>query len=185
MMIGLVTKCTLQHAHNFAQVDGRIQLFQIDDRVRNGCGIALALASSRLRPPIGESQHPFEDKAPRFVTHHGTLHPGLTTALRRRFSAEDNRPDDLVIVLDRINKLSPNVLELFLRRHESAPCGPPSMPVREGSPPVYRSVLSYSQLYAISEATFRPSAVRSRESALPPGVRPMTISPRAASVCRL
>ena len=91
----------------------------------------MALAASRLRPPIGEAQHPFEDKAPRFVTHHGALHPGLPTALRRRFSEEDNRPDDLVIVLERINKLSPNVLELFLSRHESAPCEPPSMPVRQ------------------------------------------------------
>jgi hypothetical protein len=129
-MVGLVAKFALHNARDFAQVDGGIQLLQIDDVPGDGVGIRMPLAPRRLCPPISEPQHPFEDKAPGFVTHHGALHPGLTTALRRRFSEEDNRPDDLVIVLDRINKLSPNVLELFLRRHERAPCEPPSRPVR-------------------------------------------------------
>ena len=34
---------------------------------------------------------------------------------------EDNRPNDLVIVLDGIDKLQPNLLKLFLRRHKRAP----------------------------------------------------------------
>jgi hypothetical protein len=38
----------------------------------------------------------------------------LPTALCRRFGEEHNGPDDLVIVLDGIDKLPPNVLELFL-----------------------------------------------------------------------
>ena len=131
MMVGLVATFARHNARTCAQVDRGIQLLQIDDRARNGFGRAMALASSRLCPPLGEAQPPFEDKAPRFVTHPGALHPGLPTALRRRFSEEDNRPDDLVIVLDRINKLSPHVLALFLSRHESAPCEPPRMPVRQ------------------------------------------------------
>src|SRR5438552_184580 len=130
MMVGLVAKFALYNARNFAQVDGGIQLFQIDDVPGDGVGIRMPLAPRRLCPPIGEPQHPFEDKAPGFVAYHGALHPSLTTALRRRFGEQDDRPDDLVIVLDRIDKLLPNVLELFLSRHESAPCGPPSMPVR-------------------------------------------------------
>src|SRR5215471_12196956 len=100
MMVGLVATFALYNARDVAQVDRGIQLFQIDDIARHGFGIAMALASSRLRPPIGEAQHPCEDKAPRFVTHHGALHPGLTTTLRRGFSEEDNWTDDLVIVLE-------------------------------------------------------------------------------------
>ena len=48
---------------------------------------------------------------------------GLPTALRRRFGEEHNGPDDLVIVLDRINKVLPNVREFFLSCHPSAPYG--------------------------------------------------------------
>src|SRR5256885_11094959 len=58
----------------------------------------------------------FEDKAPGFVAHHGPLHPGLPTALRRRFGEENNGPDDLVIVLDGIDRVLPNVCEFFLCR---------------------------------------------------------------------
>jgi hypothetical protein len=80
----------------------------------NGVGIAGHLRSPRLRPPIAEAVHAFEDKAPGFVAHHGPLHPSLPTALRRRFGEEHDGPDDLVIMLDGIDKLPPNVLELFL-----------------------------------------------------------------------
>jgi hypothetical protein len=130
MVIGLVAACALQNARHFAQVDGWIQLFHIDDRPRNGFRIAMALAPCRLCPPIYQSQHPFDDKAPSFVAHHGSLDPGVTTALSSSFSEEDNRPDDLVIVWDGIDTLPPNVLEIFLSRHEIAPFGTPSVLLR-------------------------------------------------------
>ena len=59
------------------------------------------------------------------------------------------------------------------------------MPGKRVSSRVDLSVLSYAQLYTISEALFWPSAVRCSASALPPGVRCMTSTPRAASVHRL
>ena len=62
----------------------------------------MALAPRRLSPPISQSQHSFDDKAPRFVAHHGSLDPGLTTALSSSFGEEHQRPDDFVIVLNRI-----------------------------------------------------------------------------------
>jgi hypothetical protein len=68
-----------------------------------------------------ESRHPLEDKAPRFVGHCGALYPGLTTPLGRRFAIEDDGSNDLVIVLDGIDKLQPNLLKVLLSGHEIAP----------------------------------------------------------------
>ena len=64
---------------------------------------------------------PSSDKAPRFVAHGGAIHAGLTTALGRRFAEEDDGSNDLVIVLEGIDKLQPNLLEIFLGGHERAP----------------------------------------------------------------
>src|SRR4030095_15173106 len=109
-------------------MEGGIELFEIEDIPRNGFGIAGRLLLPRLRPPIAESVHAFEDKAPGFVAHYRPLYAGLPTALCRRFGKEDNGPDDLVIVLDGIDKVLPNMHEFFLSRHLIAPCGPPRGP---------------------------------------------------------
>src|SRR5437762_7064343 len=84
---------------------------------RNGLGIDGLLRPSGLCTPVAEAGHAFEDKAPGFVAHHSPLHPGLTTAFSRRCGEEDNRPDDFVIMLDRIDKLPPKLLAFFLSSH--------------------------------------------------------------------
>ena len=89
-MIGLVAKFPLQNPRDFAQMDGGIELFQVEDIPRNGVGIAGRVRPACLGPPIAEAVHAFEDKAPGFVAHHSPLHPGLPTALCRCFGEEDN-----------------------------------------------------------------------------------------------
>src|SRR4029450_7220022 len=91
----------------------------------HGWGTAGRLPPPPPPPPIAESVHAFEDKAPGFVAHHGPIHAGLPTALRRRFGKEQKGPDDLVIVLDGIDKVLPNVREVFLSCHPIAPYGQP------------------------------------------------------------
>jgi hypothetical protein len=113
-MIGLVAKLPVHNPHHFTQMDGGIQLFYIEDIPGNGVGITGHLRSPRLRPPIAEAVHAFEDQASSFVAHHGPLHASLPTALGRRCGEEHNGPDDLVIGLDGIDTLPPNVLERFL-----------------------------------------------------------------------
>jgi hypothetical protein len=96
-------------------MDGGIELFSREDRPRTGVGIAGRLRLAHLRPPSAESVHPCEDKAPGFVAHPGPLHPGLPPALCRRVGEEHKGPHALVSMLDGIDKLLPNVGELFLR----------------------------------------------------------------------
>src|SRR5215470_5884928 len=153
-MIGLVAKFTEDNTLNFTQVNRGIELFYVEDIPRNGLGIDGGLRPSCLRAPIAEAFHTFEDKAPSFVTHHGPLHPGLTTAFSRRFGKEDNWPNDLIIMLDGIDKVLPNLREFLLSRHPIAPCGTPRVPIRLPSLVVYRSSTPYSQLHSRFEATF-------------------------------
>ena len=116
-MIGFVAKFPLHNARNFAQVDRGIELLHVEHRARHGLGIDGLLRPSGLCTPVAEAGHAFENKAPGFVAHHSPLHPGVTTAFSRRFGEEDNRPDDLVIMLDRIDKLPPKLLAFFLSSH--------------------------------------------------------------------
>src|SRR2546426_6253989 len=116
-MIGLVAKFTQYNALNFTQVNRGIELFQVDDIPRNDFGIARLLRSSRLRASISESFHTVEDKAPSFVAYGGAFHAGLTTALSCCFAEQDNGSDDLVIVLEGIDKLQSNLLKILLSRH--------------------------------------------------------------------
>ena len=120
-MIGLVAKFRLQNPLNFAQVDGRIKLLQVDDITGNRFRIEGLLTPPCLRPSISESFHAAQDKAPGFVTHSSPLHPGLPTALSCRLAKEDNGSNDLVIMLDGIDKLQPNLLKIRLSRHEMTP----------------------------------------------------------------
>jgi hypothetical protein len=121
MMMGLVAKFPQYNALNFPQVNRGIELFQIDDITRNGFGLARLLRSSCLRASIAEAFHPVEDKAPSFVAHGGAFHASLTTALSCRFAEQDNGSDDLVIVLEGIDKLQSNLLKILLSRHPRAP----------------------------------------------------------------
>jgi hypothetical protein len=114
-MLGRVATLPLHHAHHCAPMDGGIELFSREDRPRTGVGIAGRLRLAHLRPPSAESVHPCEDKAPGFVAHPGPLHPGLPPALCRRVGEEHKGPHALVSMLDGIDKLLPNVGELFLR----------------------------------------------------------------------
>ena len=120
-MSGLGAKLTQENALNFTPVNRGIELFQGEDITRNGCGIARLLRSSRLRASISESFHTIEDKAPSCVAHGGALHAGVTTALSGCVAEQDNGSDDLVIVLEGIDKLQSNLLKLLLSRHPRAP----------------------------------------------------------------
>src|SRR2546430_13048247 len=101
-MIGFVAKFPLHNARNFAQVDRGIALFHGENIARNGLGIDGLLRPSGLRTPVAEAGHAFEDKAPGFVTHHSSLHPSVTTAFSSCFGEEDHRPDNRVLMWDRI-----------------------------------------------------------------------------------
>src|SRR5438105_11128109 len=113
-MIGCVAKFPLHNARNFAPVDRGIALLHVEHRARNGLGIDGLLRPSGLCTPVAEAGHAFENTAPGFVAHHRPLHPGWTTAFSRRFGEEDNRPDDFVILLERIDTLPPKLLAFFL-----------------------------------------------------------------------
>jgi len=86
-------------------VDGRIELFHVDDIPGNGFGVARVLRVSGLRALVPQALHAVEDKAPGFVAHHGALDAGLPTALCGGVTEEDKRSNDLVIVLDGIDKV--------------------------------------------------------------------------------
>lgn len=111
----LGAKLPLHQAHYCAQRDGGIELLYIEDIARNGVRRAGRVRPARLRPPLAEAIQTCEDQAPGFVAHPGPLHPGVPTALCRRFGEEHNGPDALVIVLAGIDTRPPDVLDLFLR----------------------------------------------------------------------
>jgi hypothetical protein len=70
-------------------MDGRIELFQVDDIAGDGFGIDGLLWVSALSALILESGHPAQDKSAGFIPDYGALHPGLTTALGGRFAKQD------------------------------------------------------------------------------------------------
>jgi hypothetical protein len=121
-MIGLEAKFTEHNAHTLASVDGGIALLHVDDRPRNGFGIEGFLRLSGLGAPISEACHALQNDPPGCVAHGRALHPRLTPALSGRFAKEDNRSNDLVIMLVGIDTLQPNLLKILLSRHKKAPC---------------------------------------------------------------
>jgi hypothetical protein len=95
-------------------VDGGIELFQVDDVAGNGFGIDGLLRLSVLGALILETGHTAQDKASGFIPDDGALHPGLTTALGRRFTQQDNRSDNLIIALRGVDKLQLKASKLLL-----------------------------------------------------------------------
>jgi hypothetical protein len=121
VVIGLEAKFMQQNAFDFPQVDGGIELFQVDDVASDSFGIDRLLRVSGLGALILQSGHPAQDKAAGFIAHHRPLHSGLTTAPGRRFAKQDDRSDNLVIALSGIDKVQLNPSKRLLSRHRIAP----------------------------------------------------------------
>ena len=83
--------------------------------------ISAEQASSLMRALDADPDPPDAPVAVGFVAHHGTLDPGLPTALCGGGTEEDNRANHLVVMLEGINKVQPNLLKLLLSGHEMAP----------------------------------------------------------------
>jgi hypothetical protein len=74
-----------------------------------------------LGPSICKPHHAIGDETPGFVPNHGAVYASLTTALGSGVTKEHNGPDEFVGILEGINKLHPNLVEIFRRRHRKAP----------------------------------------------------------------
>ena len=100
VMIGLVAKFPLHDTDEFAIVDGRIELLYIQHVGGDALGIAMAFASGLPCPLIDQPQHAFLDKTAGFVPDGCPLQSCLATPFRNRFGEEDNRANDLIVVLN-------------------------------------------------------------------------------------
>lgn len=124
MVIGLVAEFALHNALDFAPMDGRIELFQVQHVGGYGVGIHVSLAPGLLGSLIAQSQHAVDDKVAGFVADGGAVDAGLTTAFGGCFGKQHNGPDGFVIVLDGIDELALELMKIFLSRHKPPPFGP-------------------------------------------------------------
>ncbi len=123
VVIGMIAKFVRQDADDLAQVNGRIDLFEIENMGGNVIGIDMPFASGCSWAPICQAQHTFEDKASCFVPQHRSFDPGFEAAGGGRFRKQYNRSNGFVIVLNGIDNLPFDPSEVFLSRHECPPEG--------------------------------------------------------------
>ena len=120
-MMRRIAEFPLHDAHDFAVMDGRIELLEIQDMRRDGIRIDMALPPWVDEPLIHQAQHAFHGKAAGFRPDDGRLDPRLTTAFSNGFGKEHNRPNHFVIVLNVVDKAQLVLRKILHSRHAIPP----------------------------------------------------------------
>ena len=105
VVIGCIAKVPLHNAHDFAVVNGRIELFYIEDMRRDRLGIDMALPPQVPQPLIDQAEHACRGKTAGFRAHDGPLNARLPTAFGHGFRQQHNWPNHFVIMLNIVDKV--------------------------------------------------------------------------------
>ena len=121
MVIGLIAKFPLHNADDFAVVNGRIELFYIENMRCDRLGIDMVLPPQVPQPLIDQAQHACCGKTAGFRTHDGPLHARLPTAFGHGFRKQHNRPNHFVIMLNIVDKVEFVLGKVLRSRHTNPP----------------------------------------------------------------
>jgi hypothetical protein len=121
VMVGLVAKFPLHNTDDFAVVNGRIELFYIEDMRCDRLGIDMALLSQVPQPLIEKAEHACRGKPAGFRAHDGPLHARLPTAFGHGFRKQHNGPNHFVIMLNIVDKVEFVLGKVLRSRHTNPP----------------------------------------------------------------
>lgn len=121
-VVGGIAMLAFDDTHNLAEVDGRIELFEIEDGGGDGLGKVVGGTPGMLCTPIGEGKHSSSDKAAGLVADLGWSDAGLLAACGDCFSEQHNGANDLIVVLNRIDEVQFDLGEVVRSGHRT--CAP-------------------------------------------------------------
>ena len=121
VVIGRIAEFPLYDAHDFAVMDGWIELLEREDMRRHGFRIDMSLPSRVDETLIYQSQHPCHGKAAGFRAHDGPLDARLTTAFGNGFRQEHHRPNHFISMLNIVDKVEFVLGKVLRSRHTNSP----------------------------------------------------------------
>src|SRR5262249_49513325 len=120
-MVSFRGKFGVQKAGDFGVVNGRIELFYIEDMRCDRLGIDMALLSQVPQPLIEKAEHACRGKPAGFRAHDGPLHARLPTAFGHGFRKQHNRLNHFVIMLNIVDKVEFVLGKVLRSRHTNPP----------------------------------------------------------------
>jgi hypothetical protein len=112
MVVGGETKLVGEDAHDFAIVNGGIELFEIENVGGDGLGEGLGFAPGLGSALIDQAEHTALEKPAGLVAHDGAGDPDLLAAVGDRLVAQNDRADGLVVVLNGIDEAELELLKI-------------------------------------------------------------------------
>ena len=123
MMVGMIAELALHDADNLTSVGGRIEVRKVEDVAGHGVGIDVTGSRGRGRGNIQQAEHPLLDKAAGLAADRGTVETGLCAARADRFSEEHDGANDLVVMLNGVQKAELERVKIGsgIRGHQQRP----------------------------------------------------------------
>jgi hypothetical protein len=104
VMIGVVAKFAFDDPHNFAIMDGRVEVFEIQHIASDGLREGVELAAGLGRTLIEQAEHALLEKPARFLTNRGAFDTSLLAARTDMLGEQDDRADNFVVKLQGISE---------------------------------------------------------------------------------